>query len=83
MYLFFLHWSQYAGSSRLLVVAEKEIVYKQFPIPLLNRLEKHILSTSSMMNQSQITLAKKLDEWAQDFTKLKECEQNKEFAVSF
>ena len=65
---------------RLLVVAEKDVVYKQFPIPLLNRLEKHILSTSSMMNRSQIALAKKLHDWAQDFTKLKENEQNKELA---
>ncbi|XP_076109129.1 E3 ubiquitin-protein ligase rnf213-alpha-like [Mytilus galloprovincialis] len=52
---------------RLIVVAEKEIVYKKFPIPLINRLEKHVLSLSTMLSQAQLELANKLEDWVKDF----------------
>ena len=52
---------------RLIVVAEKEIVYKKFPIPLINRLEKHVLSLSTMLSMTQLNLAQKLEEWVKDF----------------
>ncbi|CAG2216927.1 RNF213 [Mytilus edulis] len=47
---------------RLIVVAEKEIVYKKFPIPLINRLEKHVLSLSTMLSEVQLELANKLED---------------------
>ncbi|KAH3728218.1 hypothetical protein DPMN_054169 [Dreissena polymorpha] len=52
---------------RLIVVAEKQIVYKKFPIPLINRLEKHFLTINSILDERQIHLAKKLQEWAHMF----------------
>ncbi|XP_052243455.1 E3 ubiquitin-protein ligase RNF213-like [Dreissena polymorpha] len=52
---------------RLIVVAEKQIVYKKFPIPLINRLEKHFLTINSILDERQIQLAKKLQEWAHMF----------------
>jgi hypothetical protein len=40
-------------SFRLIIIAEKAAVYdsKRFPIPLLNRLEKHFLNSSTMLNR--------------------------------
>ncbi|CAG2239382.1 RNF213 [Mytilus edulis] len=53
--------------SLLIVVAEKEIVYKKFPIPLINCLEKHVLSLSTMLSEAQLELANKLEDWVKDF----------------
>eukprot|EP00105_Crassostrea_gigas_P007930 XP_011422347.1 PREDICTED: E3 ubiquitin-protein ligase rnf213-alpha isoform X2 [Crassostrea gigas] len=54
---------------RLIVVAEKEIVYSKFPIPLINRLEKHFLNISTMLSEVQVRLAQKLEKWAKQFIK--------------
>ena len=55
---------------RLIVVAEKNIVYNKFPIPLINRLEKHFLTITTMLTPFQLQLSKSLDEWARDFVKV-------------
>jgi len=55
----------------LIVVAEKQIVYNKFPIPLINRLEKHFLSLKNMLTPGQLELTKKLQKWAEDFCKAK------------
>ncbi|XP_052243691.1 E3 ubiquitin-protein ligase rnf213-alpha-like [Dreissena polymorpha] len=52
---------------RLIVVAEKHTVYKKFPIPLINRLEKHFLAVNTILNDRQLILAKKLQGWAEAF----------------
>lgn len=52
---------------RLIVVAEKTVVYEKFPIPLINRLEKHILSMETMLTDDQMKLVKKLQSWAEEF----------------
>ncbi|XP_064641333.1 E3 ubiquitin-protein ligase rnf213-alpha-like isoform X2 [Lineus longissimus] len=52
---------------RLIVVAEKDVVYEKFPIPLINRLEKHFLTMTTVLDQSQIRVAKKVEKWAIDF----------------
>ncbi|XP_052224866.1 E3 ubiquitin-protein ligase rnf213-alpha-like [Dreissena polymorpha] len=52
---------------RLIVVADKEVVYKKFPIPLINRLEKHFLTVNTILNNDQIDLAKDLRQWANRF----------------
>eukprot|EP00058_Branchiostoma_floridae_P009699 XP_002595187.1 hypothetical protein BRAFLDRAFT_101667 [Branchiostoma floridae] len=52
---------------RLVVVAEKDIVYDKFPIPLINRLEKHFLSVSTILTPAQNGIAKRVDEWAKAF----------------
>ena len=52
---------------RLLVVAEKNMVYKRFPIPLINRLEKHFLSTGTLLQGHQKNIYDQLTAWVQRF----------------
>ncbi|RXN17930.1 E3 ubiquitin-protein ligase RNF213-alpha-like protein [Labeo rohita] len=52
---------------RLIVIEEKDIVYKQFPIPLINRLEKHYLDINTILMSEQKHLAEKLAEWVDCF----------------
>ncbi|XP_064634464.1 E3 ubiquitin-protein ligase rnf213-alpha-like [Lineus longissimus] len=54
-------------SFRLIVVAEKEVVYKEFPIPLINRLEKHVLSMTTMLTEKQIMVMRRVGKWAKDY----------------
>lgn len=56
---------------RLIVIAEKEAVYdtKRFPIPLINRLEKHFLSAANILNEEQMVLRDELDKWVRTFLK--------------
>ncbi|XP_077867268.1 E3 ubiquitin-protein ligase RNF213-like [Saccoglossus kowalevskii] len=55
---------------RLIVVADKKVVFDRFPIPLINRLEKHYLSTATMLTRLQLQVVDKLDAWVQNFTKI-------------
>ncbi|RXN29563.1 E3 ubiquitin-protein ligase RNF213-alpha-like protein [Labeo rohita] len=52
---------------RLIVIEEKDIVYKQFPIPLINRLEKHYLDLNTVLKSEQKDLVQKLEQWVQSF----------------
>uniref|UniRef100_A0A8B9GXZ7 RING-type E3 ubiquitin transferase n=1 Tax=Astyanax mexicanus TaxID=7994 RepID=A0A8B9GXZ7_ASTMX len=52
---------------RLIVIEEKEVVYKQFPIPLINRLEKHFLDINSVLNNGEREIVNLLQEWVQQF----------------
>ncbi|XP_066499023.1 E3 ubiquitin-protein ligase rnf213-alpha [Hoplias malabaricus] len=56
---------------RLIVIEEKEIVYKQFPIPLINRLEKHYLDINTVLKTEQKELVKELEKWVEQFISLK------------
>ncbi len=58
---------------KLIIIAEKAAVYdsKRFPIPLLNRLEKHFLNSSIMLNKQQIGLVESVNIWTRNF-----CVQN-------
>ena len=49
--------------NRLIVVAEKQTVYDKFPIPLINRLEKHFLTVNNLLNEEQLKLAEELTAW--------------------
>nr|XP_034315108.1 E3 ubiquitin-protein ligase rnf213-alpha-like isoform X1 [Crassostrea gigas] len=60
---------------RLIVVADKNVVYNEFPIPLINRLEKHFLNISTLLSHSQLKLTEDLDEWA---NALSHCENKEE-----
>ncbi|XP_038013112.1 E3 ubiquitin-protein ligase RNF213 isoform X2 [Motacilla alba alba] len=53
---------------RLIVIEEKEVVYKHFPIPLINRLEKHYLDISTVLDKGQREAVRELERWVQDFT---------------
>ncbi|XP_076122057.1 E3 ubiquitin-protein ligase rnf213-alpha-like isoform X3 [Alosa pseudoharengus] len=52
---------------RLIVIEEKEIVYKQFPIPLINRLEKHYLDINTVLGSEQKEIVKELEKWVKAF----------------
>ena len=52
----------------LIVIEEKQIVYDEFPIPLINRLEKHILDMDSILTQEQLHLVNYLKDWLHHFT---------------
>ena len=53
---------------RLIVVAEKDVVYRRFPIPLINRLEKHFLVMSTGLKPHQTHLVKELENWVKIFS---------------
>ncbi|XP_027705939.1 E3 ubiquitin-protein ligase RNF213 [Vombatus ursinus] len=52
---------------RLIVIEEKEVVYKQFPIPLINRLEKHYLDINTVLEKWQKNIVEELQTWVEDF----------------
>ncbi|XP_058848399.1 E3 ubiquitin-protein ligase rnf213-alpha-like isoform X1 [Acipenser ruthenus] len=52
---------------RLIVIEEKEVVYKQFPIPLINRLEKHYLDINTILKSDQKQIVEKLRKWVDVF----------------
>ena len=56
-------------SFKLIVVADKQVVYKRFPIPLINRLEKHYLSIDSLLTPEQVDITRDLQKWAEEFTR--------------
>ena len=56
---------------RLIVVAEKDVVYQRFPIPLINRLEKHLLVMSTGLTDHQARLVKELEKWVKHFSNAK------------
>ena len=54
--------------NRLIVIAEKDVVYSKFPIPLINRLEKHYLVTAASLNSSQRLVVERLQDWVTKFS---------------
>ena len=48
-------------------MAEKNIVYDEFPIPLINRLEKHILTMQTVLSPDEEQMAQQLIAWAEQF----------------
>ncbi len=59
---------------RLIVIADNKSVYnpKKYPIPLVNRLEKHLINMESVLNEKMIWMVKLLNEWVKEITKLSE-----------
>ena len=52
---------------RLILIAEKDKVYDEFPTPLINRLEKHFVVTSTVLNIVQKELLMELEAWAREY----------------
>ena len=52
---------------RLILIAEKSAVYETFPTPLINRLEKHFVLTSSVLNEWQKEVLAEFEAWIQTF----------------
>lgn len=55
---------------RLIVIEEREVVYEQFPIPLINRLEKHYLDIHTVLNTEQKRMVQQLEKWVVLFVSL-------------
>ncbi|XP_062382955.1 E3 ubiquitin-protein ligase rnf213-beta [Sardina pilchardus] len=62
---------------RLVVVEDQEKVYNQFPVPLINRLEKHRVNRSTDLTPWQLRVLGKLKEWVEEF-----CHHSEEFKPS-
>jgi len=52
---------------RLIIIEEKNVVYTQFPTPLLSRLEKHCLDMNTILSWQQQDLKRDLENWASWF----------------
>lgn len=55
---------------RLIVIEERDVVYKQFPIPLINRLEKHYLDIHTVLKTEQKRMVEELEKWVALFVSL-------------
>lgn len=53
---------------RLIVAEDQKKVYEHFPVPLINRLEKHRLDRSTDLEPWQRRVLQKLTEWVKDFS---------------
>jgi len=59
----------------MILIAEKETVYRDFPTPLINRLEKHYVVTSTILTGAQKRVMERLVQWAEDFATLTEIKE--------
>ena len=55
---------------KLIVIADTDTVYTTFPTPLINRLEKHFLTMSTVLTKDGIIVSEQLAEWARKFSTL-------------
>jgi len=60
------------NSFRLIIIADKKSVYnpKKYPIPLVNRLEKHLLNIESILNDKMKRIVNDINEWANQLTSI-------------
>lgn len=56
---------------RLIVIEEKDVVYTQFPTPLLSRLEKHCLEMNTILSWQQRDLKQDLERWVSGYVCVK------------
>ena len=65
---------------RLIVVADKTTVYDKFPPPLINRLEKHILTNSTLLSGDPVVkeIVWKLSGWINSYITVNESTQRYE-----
>ena len=56
---------------RMIVVAEDKDVWEKFPIPLINRMEKHYLGMETLLSPEQNVLVGKLRTWIDTFSQVK------------
>jgi len=50
------------------MIAEKKTVYEKFPTPLINRLEKHFVLTSSVLTEGQLNVLHHFQKWIYQFS---------------
>jgi hypothetical protein len=56
---------------RLILIAEMNTVYEKFPTPLINRLEKHFVLTSSILKDWQEEVLVAFNEWIKNFSTIR------------
>ncbi|XP_070562420.1 E3 ubiquitin-protein ligase rnf213-alpha-like [Ptychodera flava] len=56
---------------RLIIAAERDIVIEKYPIPLINRLEKHFLTFDDILTPEMKDSVRKLTEWTHSFVEVK------------
>ena len=55
----------------MIVVAEDTDVWDKFPIPLVNRLEKHYLGMETMLKPEQLELVNQMKQWTKQFSEVR------------
>ncbi|XP_040922673.1 E3 ubiquitin-protein ligase rnf213-beta isoform X2 [Toxotes jaculatrix] len=70
-------------SFRLVVVEDQKKVYEHFPVPLINRLEKHRLDRSTDLEPWQHRVLHKLKEWVKEFSTSREATSDFELSEIF
>lgn len=53
---------------RLIIIAERDRIFKQFPTALINRLEKHFVVSETILTGRQKALAAKFRNWVENFS---------------
>ncbi|XP_043570814.1 E3 ubiquitin-protein ligase rnf213-alpha-like isoform X1 [Chiloscyllium plagiosum] len=66
---------------RLIVIEDRDVVYEQFPIPLVNRLEKHSLDMSTVLNQQQKSINRQLELWVKEFVSVKMSHDGQQYGL--
>ena len=69
--------------SRLILIAEKETVYEKFPTPLINRLEKHFVLYSSVLEDWQTETLRDMEQWIKDFSHVESSNSRCELLLHF
>jgi len=64
----FIHNIIFHVLDRLILIAEKMKVYQQFPIPLINRMEKHFVFTENVLTRVQMQIATEISDWTKKFS---------------
>jgi len=54
--------------NRLILIAEKKTVYQKFPTPLINRMEKHFVLISSVLEKWQEELLEEFERWILNYS---------------
>ena len=60
-----------ASMFRLIIIAEADTVYNEFATPLINRLEKHFVLASSILEEWQIEVLNRLETWVTKFSSVR------------
>jgi hypothetical protein len=55
---------------KLILIAEKTTVYNEFPTPLINRLEKHFVLYSSVLEDWQTDVLDQMEQWIEAFSRV-------------
>ena len=56
---------------RIILIAQKNTVYEKFPTPLINRLEKHYVVMSSILEEWQKEVLKDFKDWIINFANIR------------